>query len=299
MTKTTRNWLIALSILIFPFVLFFGFLIFMEEPLPPVAPLPNPNGYDDLLKASQLLAASANNSDATNLEQLREWVPKNAGALALARAGLSNQCRVPIQYSESYISNHLDDLAGFKRLARAFAAEGRLAETESRTNDAIKAYLDTIHFANESARGGVLIDALVGIAIESIGTSHLTNLVGHLDAKSCRETAATLEILDTQRQTWDEVMQQEHDWSRRTFNNLRDKIFWPLLAKMAERAYAKPEINFKKQQTKTRQLLIALASRAYELDKGHPPASATDLVPEYLKTLPQDPVIGMDMVYPP
>jgi hypothetical protein len=34
MTKKTRNWLIALSILAFPFVLFFGFLIFMaEEPL--------------------------------------------------------------------------------------------------------------------------------------------------------------------------------------------------------------------------------------------------------------------------
>jgi hypothetical protein len=299
MTKKTRNWLITLAILIFPFVLFFGFLIFMEEPVPPLAPLPNPNGYDDLLKASQMLAASGDSSDATNLNQLREWVPKNAGALALARAGLSNQCRVPVQYTESYISNHLDDLAGVKRLARAFAAEGRLAEAENRTDDAIKAYLDTIHLGNESARGGVLIDALVGIAIESIGTSHLTNLVGHLDAKSCLETATTLEILDEQRQTWDEIMRQERDWSRRTFNSLRDKVFWPLLAKTAERAYAKPEINFKKQQTKTRQLLIALAARAYELDKGHPPASAADLVPEYLKVVPQDPVTGTNMVYSP
>jgi hypothetical protein len=33
MTKKTRNWLIALCILVFPFVLFFGFLIFMEEPM--------------------------------------------------------------------------------------------------------------------------------------------------------------------------------------------------------------------------------------------------------------------------
>ena len=46
MTKKTRNWLIALFILAFPFVLFFGFLIFMEEPPPPLAPLPNPNGYE-------------------------------------------------------------------------------------------------------------------------------------------------------------------------------------------------------------------------------------------------------------
>jgi hypothetical protein len=299
MTKKIRNWLIALSILAFPFVLFFGFLIFMEEPLPPVAPLPNPNGYDDLVNAGKTLPNVGSGYDKMNQQQLQKAVSANATVVALARAALSNQCLVPVQYTESYISNHLDDLTSLKQLARAFAAEGRLAEMENRTNDAIKAYLDTIHFANESARGGVLIDGLVGIAIESIGVSHLTNLVGHLDAKSCRETAAALETLDAQRQTWDEVMRQEHDWSGRTFNSLRDKIFWPLLAKMAERAYAKPEINFKKQQTETRQLLIALATRSYELDKGHPPASASDLVPEYLKAVPQDPFTGANLVYSP
>jgi len=33
MTKKSRNWLIALFIVAFPFVLFFGFLIFMQEPM--------------------------------------------------------------------------------------------------------------------------------------------------------------------------------------------------------------------------------------------------------------------------
>jgi len=32
MTKNTRNWLLALFIVAFPFVLFCGFLILMEEP---------------------------------------------------------------------------------------------------------------------------------------------------------------------------------------------------------------------------------------------------------------------------
>jgi hypothetical protein len=32
MTKKTRNWLLALCILAFPFVLFLGCLVFMEEP---------------------------------------------------------------------------------------------------------------------------------------------------------------------------------------------------------------------------------------------------------------------------
>ena len=46
-------------------------------------------------------------------------------------------------------------------------------------------------------------------------------------------------------------------------------------------------------------LLIDLAARAYELDKGHPPASAADFVPEYLKAIPQDPVTGTNLVYTP
>jgi hypothetical protein len=299
MTKKTRNWLLALSILAFPFVLFFGCLIFMEEPLPPVAPLPNPNGYDDLVKAGKMLATNDGNSDATNQEQLREWVPKNAGALALAHAGLSKECRVPVQFSEAYISNHLDDLASLKRLARAFAAEGRLAETENRTNDAIKAYLDAIHFANESVRGGVLIDALVGISIESIGTSHLTNLVGKLDAKSCHETAAALETLDAQRQTWDEVMQQENGWSRRSYTGWRNELARLEERKTLKAVFAGTRQKYNAQVQKTRQLMIDLAARAYELDKGHPPASAADLVPEYLKAVPQDPVTGTNMIYPP
>ena len=44
--------------------------------------------------------------------------------------------------------------------------------------------------------------------------------------------------------------------------------------------------------------MVDLAARAYELDKGHPPASAADLVPEYLKAVPQDPVTGTNMISP-
>ena len=46
-------------------------------------------------------------------------------------------------------------------------------------------------------------------------------------------------------------------------------------------------------------LLLNLSARAYELEKGKSPASAADLVPDYLKKIPQDPVAGMDMGYSP
>jgi hypothetical protein len=298
MTTKTRNRLIVLFILAFPFIVLFGFLISqIAGPLPPVQPLPNPNGYDDFVKAGQLLPAETPDYDKLKPEELRQAVSANAAALSLARDGLSNQCRVPIQFSETYISNHLNDLPRLKRLAQAFAAEGKLAEMENRPDDAARSYLDTIHLANESSRGGVLIDELVGIAIESIGTSHLTNLVDQLDAKSCREGAATLENFDSQKQTLNEVMQQENNWSHRTFTGIRYEIARLTTRKSLLPVQAATARKFKQQQMRTRQLIIDIAARAYKLDEGKSPASLADLVPDYLKAVPLDPLTGTNMVY--
>jgi hypothetical protein len=302
MTKKTRNWLIALCILAFPFVLFLGCLIFMKEPPPPLAPLPNPNGYDDLVKAGKMVAVNDTVNTTFYNEmgeaQLKEVILANAATLALARAGLSNQCRVPVQYSDAFISNHLGDLASLKRLAQALLAEGRLAELENRPSDAAKSYLDAIHLGDESARGGVLVDELVSIAIESIGTSPLQKLVPQLDANSCRETATALETLDARRQTSDEIMQQEDVW-RKAFARLHKRSISKADDRSLKNVDQACKRKFDTQEQKTRQLLIALAARAYELDKGHPPARAADLVPEYLKAVPQDPVAGTNMVYSP
>jgi hypothetical protein len=301
MTKKSRNWLILLLLIPTAVILTIaGLLIFQElQPLPSIQPLPNPNGYDDLVKAGEMMAIDVGNYDKMNQAELRELVAKNAGALSLARTSSSNECRVPFQFSQTYVENHIHDLVNLRNLAHAFVAEGKLAEMENRLNDATKSYLDTVRLGNEAGRGGVLIDEMVGLAIGSIGTGHLQKMVDQLDAKSCREAAATLETLDAQRQSWSDILQQEHAWSRRTFTSLRYRIYRPLLAKMAGKAYNKAEQKFKEQQTKTHQLTIDLAARAYELDKGHHPASPADLVPDYLKAIPQDPLTGTNLVYSP
>ncbi len=54
--------------------------------------------------------------------------------------------------------------------------------------------------------------------------------------------------------------------------------------------------KFKGQEKKTRQLIIDLAARAYELENGHRPASLTELVPDYLKAVPKNPVSGTNLV---
>jgi hypothetical protein len=53
--------------------------------------------------------------------------------------------------------------------------------------------------------------------------------------------------------------------------------------------------SFEAEQLKARRLMIDFASRAYELDKGHRPASAAELVPEYLKAVPKSPSTGKNL----
>ncbi len=299
MTTKARNWLGVLFILAFPFVLFFGFLISeLAKSLPPVPPLPNPNGYDDFVKAGEMVSTNSWYYDSTNLEQLRETTAANTEALALARAGLSNECRVPLQFSKTYAENHISDLVSVRRVSQAFIAQGRLAEMQNRSSGAAKSYLDAIHLGNESGRGGILIDAMIGVACESLGVQQLQKITGELDAKSCRETAATLEALRAQRQTWGEIMQQESDWSRRTFG-LRGQFLKLFYHSRIKHNLQRAIDKMKSSQKIEGQLLIVLAARAYELDKGHSPASLADLVPDYLEAVPQDPFTGTNMVYSP
>ncbi len=303
MTKKTRNWLLALCILAFPFVLFVGCLIYMEEPLPPLAPLPSPNGYDDLVKAGKMIKGDVWDYDKANLEKLRGIILTNAEALSLARSALSNQCNVTLQFTKAYMTTHVEDLLAFRGLAQALVCEGRLAEKENRFGDATKSYLDTVHLGNEAGHGGTLGDEMIGIAHESLGLEQLQKIAGQLDAKTCRETAATLETLSSQRQTWNETLRQQNDWSRRSFSGLQGRmvrLYYKLVYYRArDKNHQRVIDTINSTQKKEGQLLIALAARAYDLDKGRPPASAADLVPDYLKAVPQDPVTGTNMVYPP
>src|ERR1019366_9321961 len=145
-------------------------------------------------------------------EELRAFVKKNAEALKLAREGLARECRVPLDYSATNETS-IRNLAIIKRLAHTLMAEGRLAEMENRPADAEEAYLDVIRLGVAISQGGLIIDSLVDIAIESIGTSGMQRLTPTLDAKQCREAAAALESCEARREPMDAIVRQERAWA--------------------------------------------------------------------------------------
>jgi hypothetical protein len=272
-------------------------LLTLAQPPPPIAPLPNPNGYDALVKAGTMVTDNGSNYVTLGAEELRLIVQTNTDALKLARTGLSLPIRAPFDFSPTN-ETHIKGLAEMKRLARAFVAEGRLAELEHRPGEAAHDYLDAIRLGYAIGRGGLIIDSLVGIALQAIGMAPLEKLISTLDAQQCRELAAALETAESQQDSIESLLEQEHAWVRRTYG-LKGRFIELIQYKSLKQTQQRWEQKVKTQQVRARVLIIQLAARAYELDKGERPRSLADLVPSYLKATPQDPVTGTNMLYRP
>jgi hypothetical protein len=275
-----------------------GLVLLTSGRPPPAPPLPNPNGYDDFVKAGSLIPANAGDYASLSPEGLRALVSANAEALRLVRTGLARPCVMPLQRAGTNVNGILLKLTGMKRVVQLLAAEGRLRESDNRLADAASSYLDAIRFGNESSRGGPLIARLVGVACESIGGSRLASLAPRLTPAEARPILDQLVKLDRDRVTWEEVLQSERRFARaqlRQYNPLAQiALRWASFrSKSMDKAGAKHDYVVARE----RLLAVELALQCYRSDRQRPPARLEELVPAYLPGVPQDPFSGLPLAY--
>ena len=258
-------------------------------------PLPSPNGYDDFLKAGSLISGDAPYWQDVSIEELRPIVATNQSILELVRAGLTKQCRVVPYSMPSGTNNHLNDLAAAKRIAHAFAAAGEIALLDGRTNEAASLALDCIRYGNELSRGGVIIDALVGIAVQSIGRARLHEALPGVDSATSQRIVATLDDVLRSQESPRDVFKREAQWAQKGRFG-RVSFFQRLIQRfLTRKTLARAEQKFIKGGVDLQRTKLRAAVRAYELDHGQPPAMARDLVPHYLKSVPLDAATGQEM----
>jgi hypothetical protein len=265
-----KTWKLGIVTLIFAGVV----LTFLMVPKrPTVRALPVPNGYDEFLKAAQLAVSHRHlaHGEADEAE-LRDLVEENREALTWVRAGLVHDSRVTTDYSlglAAYTAKHMPALAQFKRLALAFRAEGELAEREGRTNDAARIYLDGIRFGQESSRGGLLIDRLVGIACEAITLDPLNDIAQQLDSGTCREIAQLLEGMEAKREPMQATWDEERSWclhSGGIFERMRNRIMLLVTRGNLQVMRQKADPKLARVQTQERNLILHLTARADQLE---------------------------------
>jgi len=260
--------------------------------------LPNPNGYDDFVKAGQVLITSleghGNLADYREIgfEDLRAFAATNAEALKIARGTLERQCRVPVKNNQDWFRAHLGEMITFKSLTYAFLLSGRLAQLEGRTNEAVNVYLDSIRFAHESTRGGMITDNATARVQEALGTEALSRLKDSLDVAQNRRIVQVLEELDTRRELWSDFFRRDVRYALlaepKTVFSLES---WQIRQRFKPRLY--------QAERQRRQAMLHFAVRAYELETGEKPKNITNLVPAYLKAIPQDPLTRTNLVLVP
>jgi hypothetical protein len=256
------------------------------RPRVPEIVLPDPNGYDDLLKAGEALAGLDVPGGPMSLQE----------ALDTARTGLDRECVVPPEYSMS--DSDVRTFMALRALARAFLGEGQVAEMNGRPADAVRSYLDLFRLGQAGTRGGLPIHWLVGRAIDDIGLDALIGLRKMLTPHECGELIDTLQTLDANREPVEDVLARKQIWLQIALDWKEQLMRWlSMIAGTDSDLRPILQEGANRNQAKLRLLICGLALRSYCLEKGQPAEKLADLVPDYLSEMPQDPYSGKPLVY--
>jgi len=259
--------------------------------------LPNPNGYDDFLAAGNALTWNVDDPSALSENELRVLIATNAEPLRLLRLGLTRRCSVPTKAAITNFGKISTELINQRRLVQLMAAEGRLAQLEKRPGDAARNYVDAIQFGNEISHGGFVINRLVGITCESIGTFRLVKILPDLNCGQIRPLIASLERIESGRVTWKEVMANEKKFAGSQLDHYSNPINRIKAYLEAWRVDKRAEVMQDKAIARTRLLMLELALRCYRAEKGQAPSSLEQLTTEYLRHLPADPFTTQPVIY--
>jgi hypothetical protein len=276
-----------------------GLLIFIIGRTPPPSPLPNPNGYGDFLKSGQIVTRTPGDIYDLDHEALGALVATNADALRLLRLGFTRSSAVPTDATIANFGVVSGDLVGLRSLAKVLSAEGRLAEMENRPVDAAHSYVDAIRLGTEMSHGGLMMNRLVGIACEGVGSIPLVTLLPNLKCEQMRPLVAELEQIDDNTVPWREVLRNENRFVRAQAGNYPNPIKFVIALWQTRGMRRTSEERHDLAAAHLRLLIAELALRCYRCDYGNAPTYLGQIVPKYLQHLQLDPFSGKPLVYHP
>ncbi|MGI9430500.1 MAG: hypothetical protein ACR2NM_17700 [Bythopirellula sp.] len=211
-----KNWLVPVLALL----LLVGGWVLFRAIFPPFTPpaLPDENGYDDFCRAADMLAERTGFYREMTPEELKSVVDQNRPALDLARAGLSKECQVALNWSgdRAWLDKvHMNHLSAMRALSRAFAAEARQANYDGKIEHAVQCGLDTIDLANQCAQGGLLVDRMLAGGVHSTALFSLQRQVSQLNETNSMRLLKKLQITPLQLEPPAVILLREKDFFRR------------------------------------------------------------------------------------
>ena len=269
----------------------------------PASPkLPNPNGYDDLIRAGSLAKGDWQHTNMArpDLAAFRSLVEANKAALDLARVGLGRECVVPIENTLEGVGKHIESVRPIFQLSRLFQAEGIVLEADCRFLDASKSYRDKLALGQAITQGAMGNDLQIGSVFQTQAVAGLRRLRDRLPIGEIPAILRELEALDERRVSLKDVDDRWLAWYQGAHNPfMRAKYRWNGLDKVGRAGEMSMARQGRERAARGLRFLLAeLAIHAYHEDRKSWPRSLGDLVPTYLASSPLDPVTGLPIDYP-
>ena len=303
--------------------------------------VPKDNAYDDYVAAAKSLVREQEigawwQTDARPMTGFGALLEANAAALSQWRAGLGKQCLLPeapplprTRRDLAQFSASGEIRAGLRNLARLAILSGRAREARGEYGPALQTYCDVIKFGQDLSRGGLLIDRLVGIAIQAMAHREVRECLAarQAQARDIEELIGRLGALRADRVPLADTIAEEYVYSRQTPLPMRmeesvagAKRSWAELIQRAKLPYYEAaklqpvtgrgvmgktmvpvldKARAKEAQIQATDLATELlaALELYRLRQGAYPESLDALVPDYLPEMPLDPFAGKAFRY--
>ena len=269
--------------------------------------LPNPNGYDVLVREAARITRNPSSLKEMTSNQLAELVATNEAVVREIRKALLLPSVVPVQMSEEWITSQMTNNINLRAAAKAMDAEASSSRQRGDHTNAMALYRDQVQLGHSMMRGGLLINFLIGSATETWAVRRMTNALSELNSEQCKHAARFLDEIDSQRDSFEEITARELEWQRRTYSvfvRLKEGFKKHVLrqsdpfAAIGKALAGDPEMEYSLRTLEVRLLLLKLAARAHELETGNRPQKAAQLVPNYLRHVPRDPATGAELELP-
>ena len=253
--------------------------------------LPQPNGYDDLVKAGESVTGKTINVDSKDAAQVTAFASKNSAVLVQVRTGLGKACLVPVEFKADWMPRHLREIMALRQAGNALELLAKEREAAGTIDEAVSIRLDGIRLGIEARRGGVNIDYMVGAATEQWSIANLTRMADRLDLTQCKTVLKTLKGFPSTTPALNDVKRRERRWKWmgsgwwRSWDGMKE-VVGDVFSGSSDESLISTTGRAQELSAAQGKLVLALARREFELEQGRAPANDSELIPKYLLSLP-------------
>jgi hypothetical protein len=289
-SRAARTVLVTISgLLLIPLVHLYVALI--PPATPPQSAMPDPNGYGllvELAKQIDMTALPGNDPDAATPAQLQQYLRDNAAVFAALAAALELPSQPAIDYHSTLRPTRYAEL---RSLFYIWSAAAKAAESRGDAAEAVSYYLNNIRAGNVCANGGLAVDEMVGNAMTSDSIGQIRLLLDRLTEPQLAALQLQLRLVLAAREPTESIIErsQLHErlsmgWVGRLLRSLES---WRLAG--FDVTTELPHLRAHR-DARIWLLLVACAVERYHVGHDAYPESLETLVPEYLESVPRDPL---------